>query len=166
MTSVGTESIILAVKSSCDYMKEKKNITSRNGVYANVVEKVREAFEAQEVLRLDCAHVGISYNTGSDNSVECAENVINTNYIGTKNMVKATIPLMRTLLKMIKNSKPSSLVIHFFSVAIFGVGRLLLPYPTLKRTWLGARLILVGIGPDYIIGTCFSQASLANEASV
>ena len=37
----------------------------------------------------------ISYNTGSDNSVECAENVINTNYIGTKNMVKATIPLMR-----------------------------------------------------------------------
>nr|GEW85598.1 CRS2-associated factor 2, mitochondrial [Tanacetum cinerariifolium] len=33
---------------------------TRNGVYVNVVEKVREAFEAQEVLRLDCAHVGMS----------------------------------------------------------------------------------------------------------
>ena len=33
---------------------------ARNGVYANVVEKVREAFEAQEVLRFDCAHVGMS----------------------------------------------------------------------------------------------------------
>ncbi|PWA92658.1 squalene epoxidase, FAD/NAD(P)-binding domain protein [Artemisia annua] len=39
------------------------------------------------------------------------------------------------------NPKPSSLVLHFFSVAIFGVGRLLLPYPSPKRTWLGARLI-------------------------
>ncbi|KVI10870.1 hypothetical protein Ccrd_010728, partial [Cynara cardunculus var. scolymus] len=40
------------------------------------------------------------------------------------------------------NPKPSSLVLHFFSVAIFGVGRLLLPYPSPRRTWLGARLIL------------------------
>ena len=33
---------------------------ARNGVYTNVVEKVREAFKTQEVLRLDCAHVGMS----------------------------------------------------------------------------------------------------------
>ncbi|XP_076893236.1 CRS2-associated factor 2, mitochondrial-like [Bidens hawaiensis] len=33
---------------------------TRNGVYVNVVEKVREAFETQEVLRIDCAHVGMS----------------------------------------------------------------------------------------------------------
>lgn len=39
------------------------------------------------------------------------------------------------------NPKPMTLVLHFFSVAIFGVGRLLLPYPSPKRTWLGARLI-------------------------
>ncbi|XP_076948302.1 CRS2-associated factor 2, mitochondrial-like [Bidens hawaiensis] len=33
---------------------------TRNGVYVNVVEKVREAFETQEVLKIDCAHVGMS----------------------------------------------------------------------------------------------------------
>lgn len=43
------------------------------------------------------------------------------------------------------NPKPSSLVLHFFSVAIFGVGRLLLPFPSPQRTWLGARLIMVSI---------------------
>ncbi|KAM0044181.1 putative RNA-binding, CRM domain, YhbY-like superfamily, CRS2-associated factor, plant [Helianthus debilis subsp. tardiflorus] len=33
---------------------------TRNGVYVNVVEKVREAFETKEVLRIDCTHVGMS----------------------------------------------------------------------------------------------------------
>ncbi|CAK9175509.1 unnamed protein product [Ilex paraguariensis] len=31
---------------------------SRNGVYVYVVHKVREAFEIEEVVRLDCSHVG------------------------------------------------------------------------------------------------------------
>ncbi|KAH7860059.1 hypothetical protein Vadar_008647 [Vaccinium darrowii] len=30
---------------------------TRNGVYVNVVERMREAFETEEVVRLDCAHV-------------------------------------------------------------------------------------------------------------
>lgn len=34
--------------------------TARNGVYVNVVERVREAFNDEEVVRLDCAHVGTS----------------------------------------------------------------------------------------------------------
>ncbi|KAK7309973.1 hypothetical protein RJT34_07140 [Clitoria ternatea] len=33
---------------------------SRNGVYVNVVERVREAFKTEEVVRLDCTHVGTS----------------------------------------------------------------------------------------------------------
>lgn len=33
---------------------------TRNGVYVNVVERVRGAFETEEVVRLDCAHVGTS----------------------------------------------------------------------------------------------------------
>lgn len=41
------------------------------------------------------------------------------------------------------NPRPLSLVLHFFSVAIYGVGRLLLPFPSPKRAWLGARLITV-----------------------
>ncbi|KDP39108.1 hypothetical protein JCGZ_00865 [Jatropha curcas] len=33
---------------------------TRNGVYVNVVERVREALRAEEVVRLDCTHVGTS----------------------------------------------------------------------------------------------------------
>nr|CAB3482344.1 unnamed protein product [Digitaria exilis] len=33
---------------------------ARNGVYVNVVDKVREAFKTVEVVRLDCCHVGTS----------------------------------------------------------------------------------------------------------
>ncbi|KAK4788948.1 hypothetical protein SAY86_020267 [Trapa natans] len=33
---------------------------TRNGVYVNVVDKVREALEAEEVVRLDCKYVGTS----------------------------------------------------------------------------------------------------------
>ncbi|CAH1419064.1 unnamed protein product [Lactuca virosa] len=40
-------------------------------------------------------NAGVSHNTGSDNSVEFAEKVINTNYVGTKNMIKASLPLMK-----------------------------------------------------------------------
>ncbi|PIN00104.1 Squalene monooxygenase [Handroanthus impetiginosus] len=39
------------------------------------------------------------------------------------------------------NPRPLSLVCHFFAVAIYGVGRLLLPFPSPKRMWIGARLI-------------------------
>ncbi|XP_077233930.1 squalene monooxygenase SE1-like [Tasmannia lanceolata] len=39
------------------------------------------------------------------------------------------------------NPRPLSLVAHFFAVAVYGVGRLLLPFPSLKRLWIGARLI-------------------------
>ncbi|KAI3417386.1 Aa_trans domain-containing protein [Psidium guajava] len=39
------------------------------------------------------------------------------------------------------NPRPLSLVLHFFAVAIYGVGRLMLPFPSIKRMWTGARLI-------------------------
>ncbi|KAF8410265.1 hypothetical protein HHK36_002790 [Tetracentron sinense] len=39
------------------------------------------------------------------------------------------------------NPRPLSLVLHFFAVAIYGVSRLLLPFPSPKRLWIGARLI-------------------------
>ncbi|XP_027354480.1 squalene monooxygenase-like isoform X2 [Abrus precatorius] len=39
------------------------------------------------------------------------------------------------------NPRPLSLVLHFFAVAIYGVGRLLLPFPSPKRIWTGLRLI-------------------------
>ncbi|XVF21292.1 hypothetical protein REPUB_Repub12eG0077900 [Reevesia pubescens] len=39
------------------------------------------------------------------------------------------------------NPRPLNLILHFFAVAIYGVGRLLFPFPSFKRLILGARLI-------------------------
>ncbi|CBI25077.3 hypothetical protein VitviT2T_003805 [Vitis vinifera] len=39
------------------------------------------------------------------------------------------------------NPRPLILVLHFFAVAVYGVGRLQLPFPSPKRMWLGVRLI-------------------------
>ncbi|GAB2231809.1 hypothetical protein Droror1_Dr00010823 [Drosera rotundifolia] len=44
------------------------------------------------------------------------------------------------------NPRPLSLVAHFFAVAIYGVGRLLLPYPSPGRFLIGARLISAASG--------------------
>lgn len=35
------------------------------------------------------------------------------------------------------NPRPSVLVMHFFMVALYGVGRLLLPRPSVKGVWMG-----------------------------
>ncbi|CAK0785279.1 hypothetical protein CVIRNUC_008485 [Coccomyxa viridis] len=39
------------------------------------------------------------------------------------------------------NPRPSVLVMHFFAVAVFGVGRLLMPRPTLRGVWMGMLLL-------------------------
>lgn len=39
------------------------------------------------------------------------------------------------------NPRPLSLVMHFFAVAFYALGRLLLPLPTPRNVWIGARLI-------------------------
>ncbi|KAM1018372.1 hypothetical protein FF1_039866 [Malus domestica] len=44
------------------------------------------------------------------------------------------------------NPRPINLFLHFFAVAVYGVGRLMIPFPTPKRMWLGARLILSASG--------------------
>ncbi|XP_062002066.1 squalene monooxygenase SE1-like [Rosa rugosa] len=40
------------------------------------------------------------------------------------------------------NPCPLHLFLHFFAAAIYGVGRLMLPFPSPKRMWLGFLLIL------------------------
>ena len=44
------------------------------------------------------------------------------------------------------NPRPIHLFLHFFAVAVYGVGRLMIPFPTPKRVWLGTRLILGASG--------------------
>ncbi|CAH2047286.1 unnamed protein product, partial [Thlaspi arvense] len=39
------------------------------------------------------------------------------------------------------NPRPLTLVCHFFAVAVYGVIRLCIPFPSPKRIWLGAKLI-------------------------
>lgn len=43
------------------------------------------------------------------------------------------------------NPHPLSLVVHFFAAAVFGVGCLLLPFPSPKRMLIGARLNSVSL---------------------
>lgn len=45
------------------------------------------------------------------------------------------------------NPRPSVLVAHFFMVAVYGVGRLLLPRPTCRGLWNGL-LLLWGAAGD------------------
>ncbi|KAG8078978.1 hypothetical protein GUJ93_ZPchr0007g3911 [Zizania palustris] len=40
-------------------------------------------------------NAGVNFNRGADNSVEFAEQVIQTNYFGTKRMIEAMMPLMK-----------------------------------------------------------------------
>ncbi|XP_042949190.1 (+)-neomenthol dehydrogenase isoform X2 [Carya illinoinensis] len=40
-------------------------------------------------------NAGVNFNLGCDNSVEYAQKVVETNYLGTKNMIQAMIPLMK-----------------------------------------------------------------------
>ncbi|KAK4374671.1 hypothetical protein RND71_005348 [Anisodus tanguticus] len=53
---------------------------------------IKEKYGGLDIL---INNAGVNFNFGSDNSVEFAETVIQTNYFGTKSMIKAMIPLMR-----------------------------------------------------------------------
>lgn len=56
------------------------------------------------------------------------------------------------------NPHPLSLVLHFFAVAVYGVGRLLFPFPSFERIWVAARLIWVSAWhlptPSFSIPSC------------
>ena len=59
-------------------------------------------YARQSRLLINCLYkliqvnnAGVNFNHGSDNHLECAEQIIHTNYFGTKNIIQAMIPLMR-----------------------------------------------------------------------
>lgn len=53
---------------------------------------IKETYGGLDIL---INNAGVNFNCGKDNSVEFAEMVIQVNYFGTKNMIKALTPLMR-----------------------------------------------------------------------
>eukprot|EP00899_Mesostigma_viride_P013255 jgi/Mesvir1/21930/Mv04927-RA.1 len=57
------------------------------------------------------------------------------------------------------NPRPMSLVMHFFAVAVYGVGRMMLPLPTPWSLWKGARLLK---GATKIIGPIIRDEGIAH----
>ncbi|TMW92986.1 hypothetical protein EJD97_012326 [Solanum chilense] len=53
---------------------------------------IKETYGGLDIL---INNAGVNFNCGKDNSVEFSEMVIQVNYFGTKNMIKALTPLMR-----------------------------------------------------------------------
>ncbi|MBA0582474.1 hypothetical protein Gorai_024619, partial [Gossypium raimondii] len=53
---------------------------------------IKEKYDGVDIL---VNNAGVNYNLVSGNSMEYAKQMIETNYFGTKNMIKAMIPLMR-----------------------------------------------------------------------
>ncbi|XP_055828064.1 uncharacterized protein LOC129896233 [Solanum dulcamara] len=53
---------------------------------------IKETYGGLDIL---INNAGVNFNFGKENSVEFAEMVIQVNYFGTKNMIKALVPLMR-----------------------------------------------------------------------
>lgn len=47
------------------------------------------------MTQLQVNNAGVNFNRGADNSVEFAEQVIETNYFGTKRMIEAMLPLLK-----------------------------------------------------------------------
>lgn len=60
------------------------------------------------------------------------------------------------------NPRPLTLVLHFFAVAIYGVGRLLLPFPSPQRIWIGARLVSVCLFLFYHFAMLLSAYEIMN----
>lgn len=47
------------------------------------------------MILMQVNNAGVNFNIGSENSVEFTDNVIATNYFGTKQMIETMIPLMK-----------------------------------------------------------------------
>ncbi|KAL1349284.1 hypothetical protein HN51_025772 [Arachis hypogaea] len=56
------------------------------------IEWLKENYGGLDIL---VNNAGVNFNLGSDNSVENAHKVVETNYYGTKSMIEAMIPLMK-----------------------------------------------------------------------
>ncbi|CAA0815387.1 NAD(P)-binding Rossmann-fold superfamily protein [Striga hermonthica] len=98
LTVIATSREITAGEEAVKVLKEGFNVVSHQldisdpSSIETFVQWTKETYGSVDIL---VNNAGVNFNTGSDNSTEFAEKVVATNFFGTKNMIKAMIPLMR-----------------------------------------------------------------------
>ncbi|KAK4395442.1 Carbonyl reductase [NADPH] 1 [Sesamum angolense] len=90
-TGVGEEAAKVLQEGGLNVVFHQLDIVDPSSIEA-FTEWIKQNYGGIDIL---INNAGVNYNAGSENSVESAEKVIATNYYGTKNMIKAMIPLMR-----------------------------------------------------------------------
>ncbi|KAK4436714.1 Carbonyl reductase [NADPH] 1 [Sesamum alatum] len=90
-TGVGEEAAKVLQEGGLNVVFHQLDIVDPSSIEA-FTEWIKQNYGGIDIL---INNAGVNYNAGSENSVENAEKVIATNYYGTKNMIKAMIPLMR-----------------------------------------------------------------------
>ncbi|OMO94765.1 Short-chain dehydrogenase/reductase SDR [Corchorus capsularis] len=90
-TGVGIEAAKVLQEGGFNVDVHQLDISDSESI-SNFCEWLKEKYGGTDIL---VNNAGVNYNVGSDNSVQLARQVIDVNYYGTKNMIKAMIPLMR-----------------------------------------------------------------------
>lgn len=89
--SVGIEATKALQEGGFSYDVHQLDILDGESISA-FVEWIKQKYGGIDIL---VNNAGVNYNLGFDNSVEFARQVVDTNYYGTKNMIKAMIPVMK-----------------------------------------------------------------------
>ncbi|WCJ36366.1 NAD(P)-binding Rossmann-fold superfamily protein [Euphorbia peplus] len=87
----GLEAVNVLVESGLSVVYHQLDITSSSSIN-EFTDWIQQNYGAIDIL---VNNAGVNYNTGADNSVEYSRKVIETNYYGTKSIIKAIIPFMR-----------------------------------------------------------------------
>ncbi|KAM3268876.1 carbonyl reductase [Capsicum chacoense] len=90
-TAVGEEAVKVLQEGGLNVAFHQLDIVDPASIQA-FCDWIKETHGGLDIL---INNAGVNFNLGKDNSVEFAEMVIQVNYFGTKNMIKALIPLMR-----------------------------------------------------------------------
>ncbi|KAJ1425405.1 Short-chain dehydrogenase/reductase SDR [Sesbania bispinosa] len=89
--SAGLESVKVLQEGGLDVVYHQLDIVDNSSI-KQFVDWLQENYGGLDIL---VNNAGVNFNLGSDNSVENAYKVIETNYYGTKSMTEVIIPLMK-----------------------------------------------------------------------
>ncbi|KAK7310097.1 hypothetical protein RJT34_07361 [Clitoria ternatea] len=90
-TSAGVESVKALQEGGLDVIYHQLDIVDSSSIN-QFVDCLQKNYGGLDIL---VNNAGVNFNLGSDNSVENARKVIETNYYGTRSLTEAIIPLMK-----------------------------------------------------------------------